>query len=256
MTKRVLITGMSGLIGGLLKTHLTDKGGYELTALNRSPVEGVKTFQSDITDLESIAPAFDNQDVVVHLAAYLGSQEWEHQHSVNVVGTYNVFEAARRAGVKRVVFASSGSAIRGFERVSPYKEIAEGSYHEVPKNFDMITHEQVRPDALYGATKVWGEALGRHFSDEYNLSVISVRIGVVKKENKPLSVRENASYLGHDDICNMLRLCIDAPDTIRCETVFAVSNNKWNYRDLSHAEKILGYKPENSADDNFFNPGN
>ena len=86
MTKRVLITGMSGLIGGLLKTHLEDKGGYELTALNRSRVEGVKTFQSDITDLESITPAFDNQDVVVHLAAYLGSQEWEHQHSVNVVG--------------------------------------------------------------------------------------------------------------------------------------------------------------------------
>ena len=54
----------------------------------------------------------------------------------------------------------------------------------------------------------------------------------------------------------MLRLCIDAPDTIRCETAFAVSNNKWNYRDLNHAEKILGYKPENSADDNFFNPGN
>ena len=254
MTKKVLITGMSGLIGGLLKTHLTAKGGYELTALNRSSVEGVRTFQSDITDIESISPAFDNQDVVVHLAAYIGSQEWEHQHSVNVVGTYNVFEAARKAGVKRVIFASSGSAIRGFERVSPYKEIAEGTYHKVPKDFEMITHEQVRPDALYGATKVWGEALGLHFSAEYNLSVISVPIRVGKKENKPLSMRENASYLGHEDICNMLRLCIDAPDTIRCETVFAVSNNKWNYRDLTHAKEILGYKPVNSADDNFFNP--
>ena len=64
-----------------------------------------------------------NQDTVVHLAAYLGSEGWDLQHSNNVVGTYNVFEAARLAGVKRVVFASSGATISGFEKIEPYKQI-------------------------------------------------------------------------------------------------------------------------------------
>jgi nucleoside-diphosphate-sugar epimerase len=252
MIKKVLVTGMSGLIGGLLKDHLIDKEDYELASLNRSYVEGVTNFQADISDLKAIEPAFIGQDVVVHLAAYLGSQDWEGQHAGNVLGTYNVFEAARRAGVKRVVFASSGNAIRGFERISPYREISEGKYDEVPADYPMITHEQIRPEALYGAAKVWGEALGRHFSDEYGMSVICVRIGSVHKENKPLSIRENAIYLGHRDICQMLNLCIDGPEDIKYDVVFAVSNNKWNYRDISHAKDLLGYSPVDSADDNFF----
>ena len=113
MARKVLITGMSGLIGGLLKDHLIESGGYELTALNRRSVEGIPTVQADIADLDAIQPAFEGQEVVVHLAAYLGSQDWEGQHAGNVLGTYNVFEASRRAGVKRVIFASSGNAIRG-----------------------------------------------------------------------------------------------------------------------------------------------
>jgi hypothetical protein len=116
----------------------------------------------------------------------------------------------------------------------------------------MITHEQIRPEALYGAAKVWGEALGRHFSDDYDMSIICVRIGSVHRENRPMSVRENAIYLGHRDIANMLRLCIDAPESVKYDVFFAVSNNKWNYRDLSHPKEVLGYEPQESADDNFF----
>ena len=85
MPTKVLITGMSGLIGGLLKAHLQELGGYELTALNRSQVDGVRNHTADIADFDAIRPAFDGQDVVVHLAAYLGSQDWEGQHAGNVV---------------------------------------------------------------------------------------------------------------------------------------------------------------------------
>ncbi|SVD19322.1 uncharacterized protein METZ01_LOCUS372176, partial [marine metagenome] len=108
--------------------------------------------------------------------------------------------------------------------------------------------DQIRPQALYGATKVWGEALGRHFSDEYGMSVICVRIGSVRKENRPMRVRENAIYLGHRDISQMLHRCIDADAAIDYEVVFAVSDNKWNYRDISRSKEILGYIPEDSAD--------
>ena len=248
MTKNVLVTGMSGLIGGLLKKHLTSVGGYNLKALNRSNVNDVETHKGDISDLGSIKDAFLNQDTVVHLAAYLGSEGWEQQHANNVVGTYNVFEAARLAGVKRVVFASSGATISGFENIEPYKNIAAGEYAKVPGDFPMITCDQIRPQALYGATKVWGEALGRHFSDEYGMSVICVRIGSVRKENRPMRVRENAIYLGHRDISQMLHRCIDADAAIDYEVVFAVSDNKWNYRDISRSKELLGYVPEDSAD--------
>ena len=252
MPKKVLITGMSGLIGGLLKDHLIESGGYELTALNRRSVEGISTVQADIADIDAIHPAFDGQEVVVHLAAYLGSQDWEEQHAGNVLGTYNVFEASRRAGVKRVIFASSGNTIRGFERILPYSLIAAGEYDKVPGDFRRLTHLDVRPEALYGAAKVWGEALARHFSDDYDMSMVCVRIGSVTQEDRPKTTRENAIYLSHRDVATHLKACIDAPDSLKFDIFFAVSNNRWNYRDLSHPKEVLGWEPEDSADDRLF----
>src|SRR5690554_2122318 len=127
--KRVLVTGMSGLIGGAVRRQL--EGEYALRALNRSKVEGVETVQADIGDLEAILPAFEDVDTVVHLAAHVGG-DWEKLLHANVVGTRNIFEAARHSGVKRVVYASSGATISGWEREEPYKALAEGRYEDVP----------------------------------------------------------------------------------------------------------------------------
>ena len=99
----------------------------ELRALNRRPVDGVECCQADIADLDAIRPAFDGIDVVVHLAAFLGGDDWEGQLSGNVIGVYNVYEAARLAGVRRVVFASSGATTLGPQHhLSPYREMASG----------------------------------------------------------------------------------------------------------------------------------
>ena len=198
--KKVLITGMSGLIGGLLRSRLEEAGGYELTALNRRPVEGVRTVQADVADLDAIRPAFEGQDVVVHLAAEL-SEDWNRLLATSVVGAYNVYEAAQSAGVKRVVFASSGATIRGWGSVAPYEAIQAGRYRDVPESWPMITHENVaRPQGLYGTTKVWGEALGRHFSDTYGLSVLCVRIGAVPADNRQGDPTTAANFLSHGDV--------------------------------------------------------
>ena len=248
--KKVLVTGMSGLIGGLLRRHLEETGGYELSALNRQPVEGLPCLQADIADLDAIRPAFAGIDVVVHLAAFTGEDldSWEDNLSGNIIGAHNVYEAARLAGVKRVIFASSGNAIRAFSMVEPYKAIAEGRYDDVPRDFCKITHEQVRPESVYGAAKVWGEALGRHFSDTYGLSVLCVRIGAVRPQNRPINIHEYSIYLSHHDIVQMLQRCIDAPDDLKYDIFFAVSNNKWGYRDLEHPREVIGYVPRDSAD--------
>ena len=248
MTK-VLITGMSGLIGGLLRERLEAAGGYELSALNRSAVEGVECYRADIADFDAVKAACEGKDVVVHLAAYLGSDDFEGQLRGNIIGTYNVFEAARLAGVKRVVFASSGNAIRGYELVEPYKSIAAGDYDNVPEDIPMITHEMIRPQGIYGAAKVFGEALGRYYSDYFDLSVLCVRIGRVTKDNGLGAERDRSIYLSHDDVAQILHLCVDAPDTLKYDVFLATSNNRWTYRDLEHPREVLGYAPKDSADD-------
>ena len=246
--KKVLVTGMTGLIGGLLRQHLEARGSYELSALNRSALDGVRCFQADVADAEAIKPAFAGQDVVVHLAAYLGSDDWEGQLAGNVIGTYNVFEAARLAGVKRVVFASSGNVVRGFEQVAPYEAIAASRYDEVPRDFPRVTHDVTWASGIYGAAKVWGEALGRHFADAYDMSVLCVRIGMVRKEDRPKLPRDYSIYLSHRDAVQILTQCIEAPDDLRYDVFLATSNNKWGYRDLEHARQVLGYSPQDSAD--------
>ena len=127
----VLVTGMSGLIGGAVRKHLA--GRYELRALNRRPIEGVPCHQADVADLDGIQPAFKGVHAVVHLAASVGTHApFDEILRANVVGTYNVFEAARRAGVRRVVYASSGATVSGYEREMPYRALADGRYDEAP----------------------------------------------------------------------------------------------------------------------------
>lgn len=259
---RILITGVSGLIGGMLARHLKEQGGYQITALNRSPVKDFDSVQADISDLESIKPAFKNQDVVVHMSAFAqnsfmpGSkfsgtleEEWAGHLSANIIGVYNVYEAARQSGVKRVIFGSSGAAIGGFEKIEPYKAIAEGRYETVAPDYTKITHEQFRPFGIYGATKVWGEAIGRHFSDEYGISVLCLRIGSVRSDDWPDNPRRSSYYFSHRDILQMLVKCIHAPQDLKFDIFMAASDNKWTYYDLEHTKKVLGYVPQDKSED-------
>lgn len=246
--KKVLITGMSGLIGGVVREQLA--GRYELSALNRREVPGVTCYQADIADLEAIRPAFEGQEVVVHLAAKAGGRyTWEELQQTNVVGTYNVFEAARQAGVQRVIYASSGATISGWEREEPYKALVEARYEDVPDTWPMLTHESpTRPSGIYGASKVWGEALARHFADSGDLSIICLRIGAVNREDRPLQPRQYSVWCSQRDIAQMVELCIEATDSLRYDIFYVVSDNQWSYRDLSHAREVVGYEPRKSAE--------
>ena len=249
MTKKILITGMSGLIGGLVRQEL--EGSYELTALNRSLVEGVNSIQADLADFEAMRAAVEGQDVVIHLAAKAGGGfTWQEFQDTNITGTYNVFEAAKQAGVKRVIFASSGSATSGWELEEPLKALIAGRYEDVPATWPSVTHETApRPTGVYGATKAWGEALGRHYADSTDLSVISLRIGRVNKANKPENARDFSVWCSHRDIVGLIRACVEAPATVKNDIFYAVSNNKWSYRDMGHVKDVLGFEAQDSAED-------
>jgi nucleoside-diphosphate-sugar epimerase len=246
--KVVLVTGLSGLIGGALRRHL-DPAAYELRSLSRRAVEGVPSHRADIADLEAIQPAFAGVDAVVHLAAAVGSPSFEMVLRANVVGTYNVFEAARRNRVPRVIFASSGSVVSGWERVEPYRALAEGRYDGL-RAWPMITHETpLHPEGIYGASKVWGEALGRQYADAHSLSGICVRIGRVRAADRPVETREFAVFCSQRDVARMIERCLAAPPTVRFDVFFVTSRNRWGYRDLDHARAVVGFEPADAAED-------
>jgi len=246
---RVLVTGLSGLIGRALRKQI--EGRVELSALNRSAVDGLPCHRADIVDLEAIAHAFEGVDTVVHLAADATSPNppWSSILNNNVTGTYNVYEAARRAKVKRVVFASSGATVAGVESDPPYRDLVAGRYDGLT-SWPMVTHlSPVKPAALYGVSKVWGEVLGRQYADIHGLSVICVRIGRVHAQDRPLSAREFSVWCSQRDIVRLLERCLDAPATLRYEIVFGNSRNKWGYRDLEHTREVLGWEPVDAAED-------
>ncbi len=239
--KRILVTGMSGLIGGLAGRDLGRD--YEVRALNRRAVEGVESFQADIADLEAIRPEFEGVDTVVHMAAYLGG-DFEGHLAGNLRGVYNIYEAARDAGVKRVVFGSSGATVNLYENDEPYLAMVEARWDDVPESVALVDHTSaVRPKGVYGAAKLWGEALGRAYSEEYGLSVICIRIGRVVEEDWPRDSRHAAVYLSHRDITQMIRKCVEAPESVRYDIVYAVSDNRGRFRDLEHAREVVGYVP-------------
>ena len=249
MTQRkVLVTGMSGLIGGVVRKHL--EGKYQLAALNRRPVEGVQCHQADIGDLDAIQPAFEGVDVVVHLAAFAQiDPPWKDLLHDNIVGTYNVFEASRQAGVERIVYASSGAAVSNWEKEMPYSALVEGRYDEV-ESWRKLTHESpIRPVGLYGCSKIWGEALARHFTDTYDLSIICLRIGGVNREDRPQNVRQFSLWCSQRDIAQMIEKCIEAPSSLKFDIFYPLSDNKWSYRDLEHARETVGYVPQDRAED-------
>jgi nucleoside-diphosphate-sugar epimerase len=245
---RVLVTGMSGLIGGAVRKRLEAR--YALSALNRRPLEGVPCHQADIADPDAIRPAFRDIDVVVHLAAIAqGGAPWNEILARNIVGTYNVFEAARQAGVKRVVYASSGATVSNYEREPPLDSLVAGRYDEVSA-WPRLTHDTpVRPSGLYGCSKVWGEALARHFSDAHGMSMICLRIGAVNREDRPTAPRQFSVWCSQRDVAQMVERAVAAPEHVRFDIVYVVSDNKWSYRDLDHARAVLGYEPQDRAED-------
>jgi uronate dehydrogenase len=247
--KRILVTGMSGLIGGVVRRRL--EGKYELVALNRRQVDGVKCYQADIADLDAIIPAFEGVHSVIHLAAQASeASSWESYRDANLTGTYNVFEASRMCGVKRIIYASSGAAIKAIEKIPPYDAIVEGRYDEVPEAWEKVTHLSTpRPSSIYGCTKLWGEALARTYSDFHGISAICIRIGSVSGEDRPTETRQFSVWCSQRDIGDLIARCLEAPESLKFDIFYAVSNNKWSYRDMDHARQVLGFVPTDSADD-------
>lgn len=227
---RILITGAAGEIGSTLRAGL--RGGYALIRLtDRRPLEhsapGEEIVDADLTDLAAMRHAMTDIDCVVHLGGIPREAPWQAIHENNVVGTYNVFEAARLAGVKRIVFASSNHVI---------------GYYGVERTIGV--DEPVRPDSRYAVSKVFGEALGRMYADKFGLSIACLRIGSFRTE--PQDFRQLATWISPRDMVQLVRRCIDAP-AFSFLVLYGVSANTRSRWMNPHAETI-GYEPQDNAE--------
>jgi nucleoside-diphosphate-sugar epimerase len=245
--KKVLVVGMSGRIGRALLNHLFDN--YDFTALSRHPMEGVRSVTGDITDLESILPFFKGHDVVVHLAAALSNADPDAVLRSNIIGIHNVFEAARLTGIERVVYASSSAVVWNYSKESPWGDLMAGTYKGILKSWRSISHlDPVRPRDLYACSKVWGEALGRYYADTFGISVLCIRFGSLPESDDPGDARSPSIWCSHRDAAQIIDRCIRAPKSLGFDVFFGVSNNKYGYLDIEHAQRIIGYAPRDSAD--------
>ena len=246
--KRVLITGIAGQIGGIIRRLLSDR--YELTGIDHVGIDGVPMLVADLADLNAIRPAFHGIDAVVHLGADPSPRaSWESVLQNNIIGTRNVYEASRLAGVKRIVFASSNHVVGNYPlRQDPYKAIYDGRLDEVRRPFPPLTTDLIRPDSYYGVSKSFGESLGSYFHEEYGISVICLRIGWVMTPDDPtFSPAALSLWLSHRDAAQLIRRSIDAPQSVGFAILNGESDNQLSIWDIDQTKRILGYHPQDAA---------
>jgi uronate dehydrogenase len=183
---------------------------------------------ADLADFNAVEKIVAGVEGIVHLGGYSIEGPWQTILNSNIVGCYNLFEAAYRAGVKRVVFASSNHAM--------------GFY---PRTQTIGVNVTVRPDSRYGISKAFGEAVGAFYADKHGLRVTCLRIG--NFGDAPLDQRRLAIWLKPEDLVQLIRIGLEHRD-IHFEIFYGASDNADAWWDNSNARRF-GYKPTGKADD-------
>ena len=235
--KRVLVTGAAGRIARSFVAAYGDRYALRLAAHRPERLDGEAEPRDvvplELGDLESCRAACRGMDVVLHLAARANPNiAFEELLEANIRGVYHIFRAAADAGCARVVFGSSGRAVRGY-----------------PPDVAVRPDMAVCPIDIYGAAKCWGEALAHYFSASEGLSCICVRIGAFWGKHR-VGSRPGRNVMSRlitpRDCDQLLWRCIEA-EGIRFAIVHGISNNREKTLDITSARELLGYEPLDDA---------
>jgi uronate dehydrogenase len=228
--KTIAITGAAGLVGSGLRKELL-KLGYRLVLLDRRPIEDCDAREQsavvDIRDQERLTSLLHNCDAVVHLAACTTDAPWSEQVALSIEGTISLFDAARCAGIRRVIYASSHHVV--------------GFHSRAERITDQV---ELRPDSRYGVGKAFGEAIGAMYAYKYDMQVLSIRIGNVN--TRPVDRRRLGSWLSWRDLGQLVSIGIENPSIV-FEIVYGISDATGRNYDNSSAYK-LGYKPKDTSE--------
>tara|TARA_B100000902_G_scaffold378667_1_gene412146 strand:- start:867 stop:1670 length:804 start_codon:yes stop_codon:yes gene_type:complete len=261
---KIHITGAYGLIGNLVFKHLSQwPDCYELFGSGRRTMSSQRADSdarmtipdthfcvADLSDSKAIDAALEGMDVVLHIGAVPGPEDsFDDVLNSNIRGTFNVLEATRKHGIKRMVYASTIMTTWGYAKhVEPYKAICEERKKDIPGNFELVRHDDpVRPTEPYSMSKVWAEGACRTYSDAHGLSVICLRIGWVNKENEAHGLFSNSIWCSHRDIVNSFEKALKRTSDPLYGVCYALSDNNYRWVDLTHAGELTGFVPQDGG---------
>jgi len=265
--QNVLMTGAFGRVGTAVIENLSDQ--YSFDYIDKSESKRHQSITADIKDLNKIQSTFFDQDAIIHLAAAASTDaDWNSVLKSNIIGTYNCLEAARRAKIETFVFASSNHVLGQYE--------SEFSPRIYEPGHDVVLDHRVppRPDSFYGTSKLFGEGLGRQYVEEfeYPKRFYALRIGSVRspeydhpygdaergvaagKFNNGSEAygkavkRMKAIWHSREDVARLVEYCL-SDSSVEFDVFYGVSDNLARWLDLEHARAVLGYWPEDSADE-------
>jgi nucleoside-diphosphate-sugar epimerase len=231
--KTLVITGGAGRIGTALRPLL--RPNYRLRLVDtrspdEAPVVDEEAVLADASELEAMQSAFAGADAVLHLAGNPNTAAtWAELRAPNIEATYSVFEAARRNGVGKVIFASTNH-VMGFYNL-------EGAY-------PIGVEGEIRPDSLYGVSKAFGEALARYYADAFDMSMICLRIGWFTPR-QPTVTGLQPLWISDRDLAQVVRLCLETPRKFAIYN--GTSNNAQQHWDLARTRAELGFAPEDDV---------
>jgi L-arabinose 1-dehydrogenase [NAD(P)+] len=248
---RIAITGAAGEVGREAAAALEHA---DPTLLTHSEAEDLDSDVLDVMEPEAFVDALAGEDVLVHLAwAPTESDDWTEGHEENVQGTFNAYEAARRSGVDRVVFASSNHAVGMYNA-----EDRTGKESTVEEPREVVSPDRpTRPDSLYGVAKVACEGMGQYYAERYGMEVVNLRIGwlmpaselrTVHAESRADRARfARAMWLSPRDWRQLVRAAATAPLSASPLTLNAVSRNDERFLTLTETALHLDYRPRDNA---------
>lgn len=227
--RRVLMTGAAGSIGRMLRPLLAPHV-LELRLADRQPLAAEHSAETthvvDLTQPAAVAQVVDGVDAIVHFAGYAEEGDWATLVPTNIVVVTELFEAAVRARVDRIVYATSNHAVGFHERATRIDGKAE-----------------TRPDTRYGVTKVFMEALASFHADKHGLRSFGIRVG--RCDTEPRDARALSHWVHPEDLAALVRVGLEADYLF--EIVYGVSANSHSWWDNTRATE-LGYRPRHSAD--------
>lgn len=245
---KIAVTGSEGLIGSRLCAELS-----VAHKIVRIDVRGADVV-ADVRDVAAMESALADCETVIHLAGAVAvDASWDDVYGTNIGGTYNVFESARRNGLRRIIFASSNHAV-GMNEVEHAPHIYQPGFGRV-----IGVNDAYRPDGLYGVWKAFGETLGRYYSDKFGIQVACIRIGSITKADDPRdpSVRDSsgwlnlteeqkferyaATWMSHRDFARLVHAILASE--VRFAVVYGVGDNATRFWDLEPGRSIYGFWP-------------
>jgi uronate dehydrogenase len=231
VSKKVLVTGSAGTVGRPLCEELRRRG-HVVRGFDRAPTPGLEdAIEGDVADAAAVDAAMRGMDALVHLAAQAHDRPFPELLGPNVVGLYNVMDAARANGVPRVVLASSMMVVSG--------------WMEDPPRVARV--DERRPHNHYALTKVWAEQMGELYARRAGMSVIAVRLGwMVRNPDEARNMLRSKifdCYVSPADGARALAAAVEAPD-LKFEVVYAASRGGERVFDMEPARRLLGFEAQ------------